>query len=159
MADLRRYTGAGFVFPVLLLCANTIYLSATLNIRMMFGSEGAVGPRGLPYVACVLMYVALFIVLFQEFRKREPRGEASLKSHIRPAGVVIATAAYIFMFQNLGYAVSTLLYVGALFIIFRFELKRPLLFLFYDILVTAVFYALYAGVFSVRLPTLTGSFI
>lgn len=158
MVDMRRYTGAGFVFPMLLLCANTIYLSATFNIRMMFGG-GAVGPRGMPYVASAIMYVALFIVLFQEFRKSGPRTDTTLKSHLRPACVVVATAAYILLFQTLGYAVSTLLYVAALFLTFRFEMKRPLMFLAYDVIITALFYALYAGVFSVRLPTLTGSFI
>lgn len=98
------------------------------------------------------------MVLVQELRSPAPDlpGESADGSLLRPALVVVATAVYILLFRPLGYSLSTLLFVAALFLTFGFETSRPLRFAIYAVGVTAVFYGLFALVFGVRLPTFPG---
>ncbi|WP_316858605.1 tripartite tricarboxylate transporter TctB family protein [uncultured Cohaesibacter sp.] len=158
MSKLKQFTGAGLLFPIFLFCLTTVYLVATFNIRTMFGADGGVGPKTMPVVSAIIMYVALLRVIMTEFLKTEPE-EKSFQSHLRPIGVAIATGGYILFFVPLGYWLSTFVFVAALFLIFKFQTKRPLLFIVYDLAITAAFFGLFAGLFSVRLPTLTGGIL
>lgn len=150
----------GVVFPLVLMVLTTIYFAATFNIRAQFTPEGEMGPQHIPMLISGLMYVALLAVLVQELRQPSPVYETDEgASMLRPALVVVATGAYIWLFQLLGYAVSTALFVATLFVVFRFETKRPLAFGLSVLGVVAVFYGLFAGIFGVRLPTLIEGFL
>ncbi|SFE67603.1 tripartite tricarboxylate transporter TctB family protein [Roseivivax sediminis] len=152
-----RFARGGIVFPLVLIVVTTIYLAAAFDIRTQFSAAGDIGPRTIPVLAAVLMYAALLIVLVQEVRNPpEPEGDADGGSLLRPVLVVVATGAYIALFRTLGYSLSTLLFVAALFLTFGFETRRPVRFALYAVAVTAVFYGLFAVIFGVRLPTLAG---
>ena len=152
-----RFARGGIVFPLVLIVVTTIYLAAAVDISAQFSAAGDVGPRTIPVLAAVLMYAALLVVLIQEIRNPpEPANEEAAGSLLRPLLVVIATGAYIALFRPLGYGLSTLLFVAALFVTFGFETHRPLRFAIYAIAVTAVFYGLFAVIFGVRLPSLIG---
>lgn len=158
MDTKSSFTRAGILFPLVLIVVTTIYLAAAFEIRSPFSAPGEVSPRGIPILTAVLMYVALLVVLIQEIRApgttvSDGDEDGSL---LRPALVVVATAAYILLFRPLGYSLSTLLFVGALFLTFGFETSRPLRFALYAVGVTAAFYCLFALVFGVRLPTFPG---
>ena len=149
-----RFARTGLVLPIVLIALNTVYLSAALNIESQFSSGAGIGPRTVPILVSLCMYVALVVVLYGELRDdgaSEPRGAV-----IRPALVVLATAGYIFLFRPLGYWIDTALYVAVLFGVFQFEIRRPHFFAGYVILVAVAFYGLFAGVFGVRLPPLPG---
>ncbi|PZX11207.1 tripartite tricarboxylate transporter TctB family protein [Palleronia aestuarii] len=155
--DLKgRFTRGGIVFPLALIVVTTIYLAAAFDIRTQFSAAGDIGPQTIPVLTATLMYVALLVVLIQEIRN-PPDGEDEENSGslLRPALVVLATAGYIALFRPLGYSLSTLFFVAALFLVFEFETRRPVRFALYALAVTAVFYGLFALVFGVRLPTLT----
>jgi putative tricarboxylic transport membrane protein len=157
MIDTGRLGSAAVMLPVFLLVLTTIYLAEALNIGTQFGGEdAAVGPRFMPILTACLMYVALIVVLVGELRSAQP--ERSTGSLVRPALVVVATAVYIPAFLPLGYILSTGLFVAALFLIFDFERRRPLLFALYLAGVVAVFYGLFGGIFGVRLPLLPGTY-
>ena len=160
MSGLKRFTGAGILFPLFLVVVTTAYVFAIFDIRTMFDADGGVGPKTLPAVAAIIMYAAVFTVLFSEVKKvlasGEGAGEGDISSHLRPVLVTIATAFYIALFVPLGYGISTLLFVAALFLIFKYKLRQPIAFILYDIAITILFYGLFAGVFNVRLPSLTG---
>lgn len=150
----------GVVFPLMLMVLTTIYFAASFQIHAQFTPEGEMGPQHIPMLVSALMYIALFTVLIQELRTPCAIGETDKHaSMLRPLLVVLATAVYIWLFRPLGYALSTALFVATLFIVFRFEIKRPLHFVFYVLAVVAVFYGLFAGIFHVRLPTLIGGLI
>ncbi len=150
----------GVVFPLMLMVLTTIYFAASFQIHAQFTPEGEMGPQHIPMLVSALMYIALFTVLIQELRTPCAIGETDEHaSLLRPLLVVLATAVYIWLFRPLGYALSTALFVATLFIVFRFEIKRPLHFVFYVLAVVAVFYGLFAGIFHVRLPTLIGGLI
>lgn len=149
-----NFTRMGLVLPLMLIAFNTVYLSAAFDIRTQFTSGAGIGPRTVPILAALCMYVALLVVLVSELRddrESEPRGAI-----LRPGLVVLATAGYIFLFRPLGYWIDTALYVAALFAIFQFEIRRPLIFAGYVALVAVAFYGLFGGVFGVRLPPLPG---
>ncbi len=154
---VNRFMRAGIMFPLALIVVTTIYMGAAFGIRSQFSTPGEVSPRAIPLLTAGLMYVALLVVLFQELRSApgEPDGSGS-GTFLRPALVIVATAAYILLFRPLGYSLSTLLFVGALFFVFGFETRRPLRFALYAIAVTAAFYGLFALVFGVRLPPFPG---
>lgn len=152
------FTRAGIMFPLVLIVVTTIYLAAAFDISSPFAAPGEISPRGIPILTALLMYVALLVVLVQEVRSPPPdqTDDSEDGSLLRPALVVVATAGYILLFRPLGYSLSTLLFVAALFITFGFETRRPMFFALYAVAVTAVFYGLFALVFGVRLPTFPG---
>ncbi|WGI26300.1 tripartite tricarboxylate transporter TctB family protein [Halomonas alkaliantarctica] len=144
------------LFPAFLLVLTTIYLAEALSIRSQFGGDTIVGPRFMPILMAIIMYVALIVVMVGEWRKESE--VTATGSFLRPMMVVLATAIYIAVFRPLGYVPATLCFAAALFLIFDFERKRPVFFVMYVIAVTALFYGLFAGIFGVRLPPMLGGF-
>lgn len=135
--------------PLFLLILTTIYVAAAFRIAPQF-NEGLVGPRFLPLLAAVLTYAALIHIIRRDLSSNEKGGKGGFW---QPLAIVLATAAYIALFKPLGYGLSTLFYVYALFYIFHYHQGRPLRRLLYAIAVTAVFYGLFALAFGIRLPT------
>ncbi|WP_323765766.1 tripartite tricarboxylate transporter TctB family protein [Marinovum sp.] len=145
----------GVAFPLVLLVLTTVYFAAAFDIRAQFTPEGEMGPQHIPMLVSGLMYAALLTVLVQELRR--PATLADTDEHadlLRPALVVVATAAYIWLFRPLGYALSTALFVTSLFVVFRFQTGRPVRMALSVVAVVAAFYGLFSGIFGVRLPTL-----
>jgi putative tricarboxylic transport membrane protein len=101
-----------------------------------------------------LMYVALLVVLRDALRRRRAAGggEDGASDLADPLKVVALTLGYVAAFQPLGYALATVPYVFLLFQVFRFEDRSHLKRLAYALVITAVFYGLFAGVFNIRLP-------
>ncbi|KAA2315004.1 tripartite tricarboxylate transporter TctB family protein [Pseudooceanicola sediminis] len=160
MSGNAGFLRLGVVFPLVLMVLTTIYFAAAFDIHAQFTPEGEMGPQHIPMLVSGLMYVALLVVLVQELRAPAAVAETEEgASLLRPVLVVAATAAYIWLFRPLGYALSTALFVAALFVVFKFETRRPLVFALYVVGVVAVFYGLFAGIFGVRLPTLIGDLI
>ncbi|MBO0347484.1 tripartite tricarboxylate transporter TctB family protein [Roseibium sp. CAU 1637] len=156
MADRAPLVRTGVLLPLFLLIVTTVYLAAAFDIRTQFSGDGEMSPRSMPILIAMLMYVALAIVFVGEFRKPTPDGP--LRNLLRPLLVIVATGGYIFLFRPIGYSLATLAFTSALFLIFRFQTSKPHLFALYALGVTAVFYGLFAGIFGVRLPTLTQGF-
>lgn len=160
MSGNAGFLRLGVIFPLVLMVLTTIYFAASFNIRAQFTPEGELGPQHIPMLVSGLMYVALLVVLIQELRQPARIAETDEGASIlRPVLVVIATAAYIWLFRPLGYAVSTALFVATLFAVFKFETKRPVIFALYVVGVVTVFYLLFAVIFGVRLPALIGELI
>ncbi|KMK68954.1 tripartite tricarboxylate transporter TctB family protein [Puniceibacterium sp. IMCC21224] len=154
---VNRFMRAGILFPLVLIVVTTIYMGAAFGIRSQFSTAGEISPRAIPMLTAGMMYLALMVVLIQELRSGpDETVETSGGAFLRPALVLGATAAYILLFRPLGYSLSTLLFVGALFLVFGFETRRPLRFTLYAITVTVVFYGLFAFIFGVRLPAFPG---
>ena len=143
------------ILPAVLFVVTTIYLVAALGIRPQY-DEGLVGPSFLPIVISVVMYLGLAAVALNIVRATPAADEAPREPlNLRPAILVVAaTAIYIAVFEPLGYALSTLLYVFALLHVFRMD-ANLLWRLVYAVVITAVFYLLFQVFFHVRLPTLT----
>ena len=156
MNNVERFRKSAVLFPVFLLILTTIYLAEALSIRSQFGDDTIVGPRFMPILMAIIMYLALVVVLVGELRQDSE--VSSSGSFFRPLLVVVATGIYIAVFRPLGYMPATLGFVVALFLIFDFERKRPVFFALYAIAVTAMFYGLFAGIFGVRLPPMLGGF-
>ncbi|MFV0358226.1 tripartite tricarboxylate transporter TctB family protein [Tropicimonas sp.] len=148
--------------PVFLLIFTTIYLAEAFRIHPQVSGDSFVGPRFVPVLTAIGMYVTLLIVLVREFRDRRIRsaeavaGQEGGTDFLRPALIVLATAIYIALFRPLGYVISTAGYVAVLFLIFQYETGRPLRFALGVAGVVLVFYGLFGVVFGVRLPPLPG---
>ncbi len=137
---------------LVLLAATSVYLAAAFSVRPQF-SEGLVGPRFLPILAALLVYAALLFELFvHRGRTRRARGDTLT----RPAMIVGATALYVLAFSFIGYVAATVPFVVALFAVFGFREGQWFRRLAYAGAMTAVFYALFAGAFGIRLPKLAG---
>ena len=138
---------------VFLFLAATIYLVAAVQIRPQF-SEGVVGPRFLPILSALLVYGGL---AQQWLTHRRSGRRAVERADLKPPMLITGmTAAYILAFPWLGYAVSTFAYVLGLFALFRFRAGHPLIRTGYAVLLTALFWALFALAFGIRLPKLAG---
>lgn len=152
MTDRAPLTRVGILLPLGLFIVTTIYLAASFDIRTQFTGDGEMSPRSMPILTALMMYAALAVVLVKELR--QPTSDAPHGNLLRPALVIAATIGYIALFRPLGYVLATLAYSAALFVIFDYQTRRPLMFALAAIGVTAVFYGLFAGIFGVRLPTL-----
>lgn len=154
MADRAPLLRTGVLLPFFFLIVTTVYLAAAFDIHSQFAGDGEMSPRSVPILTALLMYAALAVVFVAEFRK--PTADGPARELLRPLLVIVATAGYIALFRPLGYWLATLAFTSALFAIFHFQLRKPHMFAIYAIGVTALFYGLFAGIFGVRLPTLTG---
>ncbi|SES15687.1 Tripartite tricarboxylate transporter TctB family protein [Tranquillimonas rosea] len=157
MSPRERFGRMGILLPVFFLIVTTVYLAEAFTIRAQFSGAGEIGPRTIPILTAILMYVALLVVLIGELRNDAP--DEAQGSLLQPALVVVATFVYIFVFRPLGYFPATALYVAALFFVFGFETRRPVWFVFYVAATTLAFYALFGLVFGVRLPPVLGGLL
>ncbi|MFV0336006.1 MAG: tripartite tricarboxylate transporter TctB family protein [Tropicimonas sp.] len=159
----RGYPGAMAIgLPVFFLILTTIYLTEAFRIHGQVSDGSIVGPKFLPVLAAIGMYVTLLWVLVSEFRKAA-RGDGAARADAEGGGdlrdpllIICATGVYILLFRPLGYFLSTAAYVAALFIIFRYETGRPARFVLALAGVVLVFFGLFQVVFGVRLPPFPG---
>ena len=156
MADRAPLHRTGVLLPLFFLIVTTVYIAAAFDIRSQFAGPGEMSPRSVPILMACLMYVALAAVFVGEFRK--PTADGPVRELLRPLLVIIATTGYIALFRPLGYWLATLAFTCVLFGIFHFQIRRPHIFAICALGVTALFYGLFAGIFGVRLPTLTQGF-
>lgn len=156
MPSRSRYLTMGVCVPVALMIVTTIYVVETFSIKAQVLGDGIVGPRTVPLLAAFGMYVSLAFVLVSELRKARVAagGEGVQFDLVRPALVIVATAAYIVVFRPFGYMIATTGYVAALFLIFGYQTRRPLWFVVYLAGLVLGGYVLFAMVFGVRLPPL-----
>lgn len=149
-----RWRDARIVLPLALLVATTVYLLGALRITAPYQDEG-VGAGFFPIVLSVIMYAALLVVLWNGIRaaREGPPPEFQLGD---PAKVVLLTGIYILLFQPLGYFLSTVLYVYALFFVFNFGTRNHLIRIAAAVAVAIAFFLLFETAFQVRLPKLWG---
>lgn len=153
---LRWWRDVEIILPVLLLAVTTVYLAAAFQVPSPFSTD-LVDASFMPKLVAGLMYVALLVVLRDALRRRRAAGggdgvDDRASDLVAPLKVVALTLAYVAAFQPLGYALATVPYVFLLFQVFRFEDRSPLKRLAYAVVITAVFYGLFAGIFNIRLP-------
>jgi putative tricarboxylic transport membrane protein len=152
--ESRVWLDARVVLPLVLLAATTVYLIGALNITSPYEDEG-VGAAFFPIVLAAIMYVALLVVLANGIRKARgaPLPRLRLADTIK---IVLLTCLYILVFQPVGYFVSTVLYVYALFFVFNFGTRNHLVRIATAVAVAIAFYLLFETAFQVRLPKLWG---
>ncbi|MDG4718356.1 MULTISPECIES: tripartite tricarboxylate transporter TctB family protein [Thalassospira] len=147
-----------------LLIITTIYLATALQITPQF-DEGLVGPSFVPVLASILMYLALGFVFRDVLMTSKAQSAADSETQdtsdeetslVVPIKVVGVTALYIAAFKTVGYPISTFLYVYALLFLFKLENTGQLRRIAYSVIITGVFYVLFAVIFQVRLPLLEG---
>ena len=142
------------LMPLFLLVLTTIYFGASLQINPQV-DEGLTGPKFIPILVTIGMYVVLAIIIFKTIKNSRTAGNKEKTSDIDWRGIVffvVATALYISLFKVLGYLLDTFLYVFALLYVFGLDQSGLLKRIVYSVAITAIFYFLYAFIFQVRLP-------
>ncbi|KXF75322.1 hypothetical protein ATN84_18815 [Paramesorhizobium deserti] len=152
MTTPRLQWKSRLLLPLFLFILTTVYIAAALRIVPQI-SEGLAGPSFMPLVIAFIMYAGLARIIWSDLTQEHEQPEGSL---LQPFLIVLATVLYIAAFKPLGYGVSTLLFVLALFRLFQFQDGRIIRQIFYAVAVTAVFHGLFAFAFGIRLPTLMG---
>ncbi|QEM83112.1 tripartite tricarboxylate transporter TctB family protein [Halomonas binhaiensis] len=154
-------------FPAILFATSLGYLAYSLLL-------GAPVSKGLPsplFFPTVLGAVALLLsttLLYRAIRSfknssREAKKDETKKDEIakeettelRPALIVIATIAYISIFNFSGYFLSSLFYIFCIISIFS-DLKKPLITAVGSIIITAMGLVVFEYIFRIRLPGILG---
>ncbi len=145
------------VLPLFLFIVTTVYLVAAFQIKPQV-DEGVVGPKFIPILASIFMYIVLGLIVrrtVREANQEDSTGDGLAKTDWKGLGlIVLSIALYISLFKVLGYLLGTFLFVYCLLYVFGLEgcgqIKRVL----YSVAITAVFYILFVFIFQVRLPVL-----
>jgi putative tricarboxylic transport membrane protein len=153
--------------PILLMLFTTVYLADGLSLGRVF-RYGVPSAAFMPLVLSGVMYAALLAVIGARLREhlRSRRGArpatavAPLSTLVRPALVVLATAAYIAVFVPIGFALSTVGYAYVLLALFGFRdgmsVTGQALRALAAVGICSVVYAFFVLAFGVQMPTLSG---
>jgi putative tricarboxylic transport membrane protein len=116
--------------------------------RSSYGSK--VGPNIFPFGLGLILVLLALIVICQARRHAGAAKEKGVRDYKRFGLLLLTTIIYVFVFESLGYMISTFLYLVFLFQLM--ERKR----LFVSILISALFscsvYYVYVIVFQGTLP-------
>lgn len=150
----RAWLDARIVLPLVLIAATTVYLVGAFDIASPYDDKG-VGAGFFPVVLAVVMYAALAVVLFQGIQQVGVTEPAVLRLG-PPVKVVVLTTLYVAIFKQVGYFLSTTLYVWGLFFVFSFGTANHIKRIAVAVAVAVAFFLLFEVAFQVRLPTLWG---
>lgn len=149
-------------FPAILFATSLGYLAYSLLLGAPV-SKGLPSPLFFPTVlgAAALLFSAT--LLYRAIRSlnngsQETNEDAIKKeetTELRPALIVIATIAYISIFNFSGYFLSSLLYIFCIISIFS-NLKKPLITAVGSIIITAMGLVVFEYIFRIRLPGILG---
>lgn len=149
------------LLPVFLFVGTSVYFVDAFR-RPIF-EYGVPSAGFLPVLLSLIMFASLGILACQTLfgRGRSVDDVQPDTQDVKgPAVTAISTLVYIGLFNWIGYAISTLLYVYVLLLIFGFakgnQLAAHTKRIAASILITAAMYFFFSGVFQVRLPTLKG---
>lgn len=146
-------------FPLLIFIFVTAYFADAVSLGGPI-KHGAPSASFMPILLSAIMYVAAAVVVFGIFRTPASDSEEQHANLSAPILVVAITAAYIGLFVQIGFEISTALYVYALLTLFGYstnrtiagQVKRILL----SLLITLIIYVFFAFGFGVQLPTFEG---
>lgn len=118
--------------------------------------EGIFGASFLPTISVIFIFILILMDIFNSTKEKEPF--EIKKIHFKPIVLfTISTIIYLIVFNLFGYLIATPLYVLAVYACFSDEKISIIKAIFTAIIVTAVFYFLFAVIFNVRLPVFLGS--
>ena len=113
-----------------------------------YGSK--VGPNVFPFGLGLILVLLSLIVIYQARRHAGTAIEKGVRDYKRFGLLLLTTIVYVFVFESLGYVISTFLY---LVILFQVMARKRL---FVSILISAIFscsvYYVYVMVFQGSLP-------
>ncbi len=138
-------TIAGCVFLVV----GAFFVVGSLGIsRSSYGST--VGPNVFPFGLGVILILLALIVIYQARRYPDKAKEKHASDYRRFGLLFLTTVVYVFVFESLGYVISTFVYL--VFVFQVMERKK----LFMSMGISAFFscfvYYVYVGVFQGTLP-------
>lgn len=143
---------ARLLVPAALLVFAAFYLREAGNIRVLFDT-GPVGPADFPKLLVGALVVAVGFVLIGEWRGRRTPMEPITSSDLGVVGLVLViAAAYVALFPQIGFPISTFGLSLALLLTFArgaIDIGTALL---YALAITAAVYGLFGVIFDVRLP-------
>jgi putative tricarboxylic transport membrane protein len=158
--DEKAKSGLGLpvILPVILIAGTIGYLATALWTAPLI-ENGAVSASFFPVVISVVMLAASASTLIDALRAREAAGSHAARSPMRPPLLVGGlTAAYVALFEPVGYFIATTAYVLGLLYVLKCRVRHPVARLLIAVAVAGVFYVFYAEIFRLRLPKL-GEFI
>ncbi|MBY8978048.1 tripartite tricarboxylate transporter TctB family protein [Rhodobacteraceae bacterium NNCM2] len=112
------------LFALFLTVINVVYFFQSLTLPTPF-ALGEPGPAFLPLILSAILFVSCGRIIYKELRGiagEDEADEASLNGiRWRALALIAATAAFIFLFEPLGYWPATLLYTFVVAFLFEWE--------------------------------------
>ena len=116
--------------------------------RSSYGSK--VGPNVFPFGLGLILVLLSLVVIYQARRHAVIGKEAATRDYKRFGLLLLTTIVYVFVFESLGYVISTFLYLVILFQVM--ERKRLLVSILLSALFSCSVYCVYVIVFQGTLP-------
>jgi putative tricarboxylic transport membrane protein len=138
-------TIAGTVFLVV----GMFFIVGSRSIsQSSYGSN--VGPNVFPFGLGLILVLLALIVIYQARRQAGTAKEKGVRNYKRFGLLLLTTIVYVFVFESLGYMISTFLYLVFLFQLM--ERKRLLVSILISALFSCSVYYVYVMVFQGTLP-------
>jgi len=116
-----------------------------LGARALPSGQGEPGPVFFPYLWSAILLGLALVIIARGFRERQSFDGAL----VRPAGLIVLTILYAFLFTPIGFLVSTLLYTAGIVLLLG---KRGWLAIVIPVATTAFIYAAFVLGLGVALP-------
>lgn len=144
-------------FPLLLLIFSISYTVTGLSLGPMI-VDGRLSPSFFPMVLGILAIVLSLVLTRRALQSTEPTTNSEKTTGVdrfRVILIVVATAAFIMVFQRIGYLFTAPAYVLSIILLFS-DRKNIALKLGISIVTAMVAYLMFTKGFNVRLPELWG---
>ena len=141
------------LLAIILTIANTIYLIEAIRTAPPI-KNGEIGITFFPIVVSILLHIAAICLFLAGIREKSTLS-FNLSKVSKPISVIFVTFIYVLIFKQLGYILSSMVYVLSMMLLFedgKTPNKRKLLNIIYTVIIVLLIYLLYQKVFGVRLP-------
>jgi hypothetical protein len=75
----------------------------SMSFKLGIGNPSNMGPGFMPFVACILLFCSLSVVLVLELKTKKEKEEMDSGGWNKPIGVCLALLGYTFLLQVIGY--------------------------------------------------------
>lgn len=89
-------------------------LIGVMSIKLGIGNPSNMGPGFMPFVACILLFCSLSLILVLELKKPIEREKMENVKWVKPIGVCLALLGYTFLLKVFGFPVMAFVATFAL---------------------------------------------
>jgi len=155
--NLKQKINNTMIICIILFIWNTIYMIEAINMGSPI-RKGRVDANFFPIVISCLMYIVTFYLLVHSFKQNNEVIDFNFTQKSKPILIIVFTIIYILLLKQIGYMLSSILYIFSIVSIFDSKKRSLYIKIIYSVIIAISIFLLYEKIFAIRLPKLGGIF-